>query len=117
MSARAFSILALLVLFVAAPVLACVTMGADEGSSAAPMDMGGGCTDDTGSNGQPVLCPETTMIAAGASIQLSPDLMTSAPSAFPSEVLHGGVSHSPGLCSTPPQAAVPLYKIHASYLI
>lgn len=117
MNARAFSILALLVLFVAAPVLPCVTMGADEGSSAAPMDMGGGCTDDTGSNGLPVFCPETTIIAAAASIQLPRDLIASAPCAFTSEVLHGGVSHSPGLCLTPLQAAVPLYKIHASYLI
>jgi hypothetical protein len=118
MSARAFPILALLVLFVTAPVLACVTMGRDEGPSAAPMDMGRGCTDDVGSDGLPVLCPESTMIAAGGNIELPRDLITNAPSTFPSEVFHGGVSHPPSSpCSTRLQGAVPLHKLHAVYLI
>ena len=106
----------LLLLFVTAPVLACVTMGKDQGP-AAPMDMSGECTDDAGADGLPALCPGGAMIAAAVNIDLPRDLIANGPNALPSEVFHWGVSHPPSLCSIRPPGAVPLYMIHASYLI
>lgn len=118
MTCRAIPILALIALFVAAPVLACEAIARDVGSSAAPMDMAVGCTEDAGMDGPPVLCPASAMTTPTPHVELPRDLVAIAPSPLPSEAYRSGLTLPSRSRSTPrPPGAVPLYKIHAAYLI
>lgn len=118
MTRRAIPILALLVLFVGSPVLACEAMARDAGSSATPMDMAGGCTDDARPDGSPVLCPASAIIAPTPYVELPWDLVAVAPNPLASEASRSGSARPARIRSTPrPPNEVPLYKIHASYLI
>jgi hypothetical protein len=118
MTCRTIPIVGLLVLFVASPVLACEAMARDAGSWDAPMDMAGGCTDDAGPGGPPVLCPASAIIAPTPHVELPGDLVAIAPNPFTSETHRFGsaLPHCPRSAPSPP-IRVPLYKFHAIYLI
>ena len=109
-------VLVLVALFVASPILACEAMARSQKTSA-PMDMAGGCTDNT-PDGSLVLCPSSAMIAAATPQVELPGYVaiTPTPPMFAASRF-GSVSPTFTRPEQRPPGAVPLYKFYAIYLI
>lgn len=108
----------LVTLLVATPVLACVTPSQETGASDMPMDMAGGCTDEGGLGGSPAVCSANVAISPAPQVELPQVLVAIVPSWDGMERL-GCVSPELSVLRPPsrPPGAVPLYKLHAAYLI
>jgi hypothetical protein len=117
MKSRVFPVL-LVTLLVATPVFACVAPSMETGASDMPMDMAGGCTDEGSSGSSPAVCSANVAISPAPQVELPQTLIAIVPSWEGIERLGNGSPEIPVLRppSRPP-GAVPLYKVHAAYLI
>ena len=117
MTVRAIPVLMLLVLFVGSPILACEAMAREADASAQPMDMAGGCTDET--------TVQTLCAAPGMRMLVS----VPAVSAFQAPISwtgpHGGEAEPVSLhivrlaapLASPSFPRAPVFLLHSAFLI
>ena len=118
MTLRAIPVLALLVLFVASPVLACEAMAKEAEASAQPMDMAGGCTDDDTVQS---LCavPGLSVLASvpGVNVSPAPILLAATPHGWQAEPGILGVPRFPARGPSPPFPSTPVFLLNSAFLI
>lgn len=117
MTLRAVPVLALLVLFVGSPVLACEAMARETEASAMPMDMAGGCTDETTVQ---TLCaaPGMRMLVSVPAVNApQAPIASTGPLGGQAEPFNPHIARHPAPLASPSFTRAPVFLLHSAFLI